>query len=111
SADVSMKDASSSDVNRKRPLDEEDTTRGAKDEFELDIDELDGVDAKELFSTTSRGFGFTFDDLILLPGCIDFTVAQVDLSTKLTKNGPTIKLPFVSSPMDTVTEHKMAIAM
>jgi len=81
------------------------------DEFELDVADLDGVDAQELFSTTSRGFGFTFDDLILLPGFIDFTVAQVDLSTKITKNGPTLKLPFVSSPMDTVTEHKMAIAM
>lgn len=93
---------------RKRRLSEE---GAGKDIYELDVSELDGVDAEELFSSTARGFGFTFDDLILLPGCIDFTVAQVDLSTKLTKNGPVLKVPFVSSPMDTVTEHKMAIAM
>jgi IMP dehydrogenase len=97
---------------RKRRLSENDPSAKVElDEYELPISDLDGVDAQELFATTSRGFGFTFDDLILLPGFIDFTVAQVELSTKLTKNGPTLKLPFVSSPMDTVTEHKMAIAM
>lgn len=79
--------------------------------YDLPIAEMDGVDAQELFSKVARGFGFTFDDIILLPGFINFAVADVDLAVKITKNGPKLKAPFCSSPMDTVTEHKMAIAM
>ncbi|KAH9255499.1 inosine-5'-monophosphate dehydrogenase [Batrachochytrium salamandrivorans] len=79
--------------------------------YDLPINEMDGVDAEHLFSKVARGFGFTFDDIILLPGFINFSVAEVDLSVKVTKNGPKLNAPFVSSPMDTVTEHKMAIAM
>jgi len=81
------------------------------DRFELATVHLDGVDAPELFAKTSRGQGYTFDDLILLPGHISFGVADVDLTTKLTKGGLQIKVPFASSPMDTVTEHRMAIGM
>lgn len=54
--------------------------------------------------------GITFDDVLLLPGYTDFSRKQVDLSVAL---HPTIvlKMPIISSPMDTVTEAEMAIMM
>ncbi len=67
--------------------------------------QLDGLDAESLFSA---GFGLTFDDLIILPGYIDFAASDVRLETNLTRN-IRIKRPLVSSPMDTVTEASMAI--
>lgn len=73
-------------------------------------EELDnGYSASDIFSNTEC-MGITFDDLIALPGSINFGVADVDLSTNITKN---IRLnhPLCSSPMDTVTEHDMAIGM
>jgi IMP dehydrogenase len=65
----------------------------------------DGLSAEKLFE---KGKGLTYDDLISLPGYISFPVSDVDLSTKLTR-GIALKRPIVSSPMDTVTESKMAI--
>ncbi|MEI6499163.1 MAG: IMP dehydrogenase [bacterium] len=52
----------------------------------------------------------TFDDVLLLPGYADFGRHEINLETHLTKK---IKLqsPFVSAPMDRVTEHKLAIAL
>jgi IMP dehydrogenase len=54
--------------------------------------------------------GITFDDVLLLPGYTDFSRKQVDLSVSL---HPTIvlKMPVISSPMDTVTETEMATMM
>ncbi len=66
-----------------------------------------GVSAAELFR---KGEGITYDDLILLPGYISFSLDEVDLETRLTRE-ITLRRPIVSSPMDTVTESAMAIHM
>lgn len=59
---------------------------------------------------TIIGEGITFDDVLLVPAFSEVIPNQIDLSTNLTK---TIKLniPMMSAGMDTVTEHRMAIAM
>lgn len=67
----------------------------------------DGLSAAQLFT---NGDGLTYNDFIILPGYIDFTADEVELNTQLTKQ-ITLKAPLVSSPMDTVTESDMAIAM
>eukprot|EP01083_Nonionella_stella_P043101 116329_1 len=66
-----------------------------------------GFAAENLFSGTS---GYTYDDLILLPGEINFSANDVVLESRFSRN-IRLKTPFVSSPMDTVTEHQMAIGI
>lgn len=53
---------------------------------------------------------FTFDDVLLKPGYSAVRPHQVNLRHSLSRRVP-LNLPIVSAPMDTVTEHKMAIAM
>ncbi len=53
---------------------------------------------------------FTFDDVLLVPQASEILPKDAILKTKIT-NDIILNLPFLSSPMDTVTEHKMAIAM
>src|SRR5881409_820848 len=52
----------------------------------------------------------TFRDLILLPGWTEVEPSQVKLSTRVS-TGYEINVPFLASPMDTVTESEMAIAI
>lgn len=67
----------------------------------------DGLTASALMAA---GLGLTYNDFLLLPGYIDFEAGSVELKTQLTKK-LWLSAPLVSSPMDTVTEASMAIAM
>ncbi len=59
---------------------------------------------------TIIGEGITFDDVLLVPAYSEVIPNQVDLSTWLTKKIK-LNIPMMSAGMDTVTEHRMAIAM
>src|SRR4051794_1892893 len=54
--------------------------------------------------------GITFDDVLLIPSRSDFTPADADTRTRLTRNIE-LNIPLISAPMDTVTEAALAIAL
>jgi IMP dehydrogenase len=54
--------------------------------------------------------GITFDDVLLEPGYSEVVPRDVDIRTQLTRS-ITLNLPILSSPMDTVTESDLAIAL
>lgn len=56
------------------------------------------------------GEGITFDDVLLVPAYSEVIPNQVELTTNLT-NKIKLNIPLMSAGMDTVTEHRMAIAM
>merc|ERR1719510_1103848 len=71
--------------------------------------EFDGWSAQDIFGQ-KRLTGYTYDDLIMMPGHIDFPTSEVKLDSHFSRH-ISLRVPLVSSPMDTVTEHKMAIYM
>lgn len=54
--------------------------------------------------------GITFDDVLLIPGYSDFKRQDISVKTKFSKRIE-LDTPFVSAPMDTVTESDLAIAL
>ncbi|KAG5638399.1 hypothetical protein H0H81_000176 [Sphagnurus paluster] len=69
----------------------------------------DGLSVADLMDSTVHG-GLTYNDFLLLPGKIDFPASDVLTESRITRN-VVLKTPFMSSPMDTVTEGQMAISM
>lgn len=69
----------------------------------------DGLAVTELMNNRVHG-GLTYNDFLILPGKIDFSADKVLTETKITRN-VVLRTPFLSSPMDTVTETDMAVHM
>lgn len=82
-----------------------------------DVDDMpflsggNGFSADELFGAKRKSCqAYTYDDIIILPGHVGYSDASISLEGNITKR-IRVKVPFLSSPMDTVTEHRMAIGM
>lgn len=69
----------------------------------------DGLSLPDLMDSSIRG-GLTYNDFLLLPGKIDFPASEVYTESRISRN-VVLRTPFISSPMDTVTEEDMAISM
>ncbi|KAI9885574.1 MAG: hypothetical protein M1823_002633 [Watsoniomyces obsoletus] len=89
----------------KGPVDHKKALDVLRDEYA----EADGLSAHSLLDSGRNG-GLAYNDFLILPGYIGFPVSDVTLETPVTRR-ISLKTPFISSPMDTVTEHSMAIHM
>jgi len=65
---------------------------------------------REAYDAKFPLLGLTFDDVLLLPAASDVLPSEVETSTRLSR-GIELRMPLLSSAMDTVTEARMAIAM
>lgn len=74
-----------------------------------EYEQKDGLAIETLMNEQLSG-GLTYNDFLILPGFIDFDATKTSLESQITKK-ITLKIPFLSSPMDTVTESEMAISM
>ncbi|NJO86963.1 MAG: IMP dehydrogenase, partial [Lewinella sp.] len=68
------------------------------------------MEYEQAYPTKFAQPGLTFDDVLLLPAYSEVLPREVDLSTQLTR-GLRLNIPVVSAAMDTVTDHKLAIAI
>lgn len=66
-----------------------------------DSSAYDGFTALHIFGSKRTFYAYTYDDVILLPGYVESN-SEISLETSITRNIK-IKLPLLSSPMDTVT--------
>merc|ERR1711981_1302104 len=81
--------------------------KSALDVLQDEKQEKDGLSAQQLIDSKANG-GLTYNDFLVLPGYIGFPANAVTLDTPITKR-ITLKTPFVSSPMDTVTDHNCSV--
>ena len=72
--------------------------------------DLNPLGHQEDFNSKFGFTGLTYDDVLLLPAASDVVPSEVDTTTRLTRN-INLRIPLISSAMDTVTEARMAIAM
>ncbi|EMI51780.1 IMP dehydrogenase, partial [Rhodopirellula sallentina] len=63
-----------------------------------------------MFHNKIGDLGITFDDVLLQPAYSEIVPSEVDVSSQLTQR-IRLQIPLISSPMDTVTEAEMAIAL
>ena len=68
------------------------------------------MDGNHLHHIFNDKIGYTYDDIIILPGYIGFSTDDISLKTRVTKRYE-LHTPIISSPMDTVTGADMAIGM
>lgn len=100
--------ANGDSLGRAMPAEFQDYTK-ALEVLENDYSTRDGLDVDTLLDSDKHG-ALTYNDFLVLPGYIGFPASDVSLDTPVTKR-VTLKAPLLSSPMDTVTEHNMAIHM